>query len=66
MSLQEKINETKKEITGERKSLGIDGGKGSRPRNNFSKSFRNNYDAIFKKTKKKDPEKPSLTSPSDS
>lgn len=66
MSLQEKINETKKEITGERRALGLDGGKGSRPRNNHSQSFRANYDAIFRKPKKKDPEKPSLTSPSDS
>jgi len=32
-------------------------GKGSRPRNNFSKKYRDNYDAIFKKksdTKTKD------------
>ena len=28
MSLQEKINETKKEITGERRALGLDGGEG--------------------------------------
>lgn len=49
MSLQDKINETKKEITGERKALGLDGGKGSRPRSNFSRKFRDNYDAIFRK-----------------
>jgi len=53
MSLQDKINDTKKEITGERKALGLDGGKGSRPRNNFSRTFRDNYDAIFRKPKKK-------------
>ena len=59
MSLQNKINDTKKEITGERKALGLDGGKGSRPRNNFSRRFRDNYDAIFRKKKS------ALTSASD-
>jgi hypothetical protein len=62
MSLQDKINDTKKEITGERKALGLDGGKGSRPRSNFSRHFRDNYDSIFRRGVKA---KPPLTSGTD-
>jgi hypothetical protein len=55
------ISETKKEITSFKKSQGIgQAGKGSCPRNNFSKAFRDNYDAIFSK-KKKQSNPPPLT-----
>jgi hypothetical protein len=33
-------------------------GKGSRPRNNYSKKYRDNYDAIFKKQPSKDSKAP--------
>jgi hypothetical protein len=47
MKLKDRIAETKGEITAFKKSQGIGtAGKGSCPRNNFSRAFRENFDAI--------------------
>jgi hypothetical protein len=46
------IEATKKEIVSFKKSQGIgQAGKGSCPRSCFSRAFRDNYDAIFRKKK---------------
>jgi hypothetical protein len=46
------IEATKKEIVSFRKSQGSDGGKGSCPRSCFSEAYRENYDAIFGRSRR--------------